>query len=103
MKRTVKFGIFGLGRGSTFYKVVLANNGEIVAVCDRNEQKLEKAKEKLGNDLVTYTDFDEFIQHPGLEAIFLCNNFNQHVPFAIKALERGIHVLSECTSNSTMA
>ena len=41
MKRTVKFGIFGLGRGSTFYNVILSNNGEIVAVCDRNE--------KLGN------------------------------------------------------
>ncbi len=103
MKRTVKFGIFGLGRGSTFYKVVLANNGEIVAVCDRNEKKLAKAKEQLGNDLVTYTDFEEFLNHDGLEAIFLCNNFNQHVPFAIKALEKGIHVLSECTSNSTMA
>ena len=103
MKRTVKFGIFGLGRGSTFYNVILSNNGEVVAVCDRNEKKLADAKKHLGEDLVTYTDFDEFLNHDGLEAIFLCNNFNQHVPFAIKALEKGIHVLSECSSNSTMA
>ena len=103
MKRTVKFGIFGLGRGSTFYNVILANNGEIVAVCDRNEKKLADAKKHLGNDVATYTDFEDFLNHEGLEAIFLCNNFNQHVPFAIKALEKGIHVLSECSSNSTMA
>ena len=103
MKRTVKFGIFGLGRGSTFYNVILSNNGEVVAVCDRNEKKLADAKKFLGDDLTTYTDFDEFLNHEGLEAIFLCNNFNQHVPFAIKALEKGIHVLSECSSNSTMA
>ncbi len=103
MKKIIKFGIFGLGRGSSFYKVVLANNGEIVAVCDRDEEKLKKAKEELGADLATYTDFDEFLKHPELEAVFLCNNFNQHVPFAIKALEKNLHVLSECASNSTMA
>lgn len=103
MKKIIKFGIFGLGRGSSFYKVVLANNGEIVAVCDRDEEKLKKAKEELGADLATYTDFDEFLKHPELEAVFLCNHFNQHVPFAIKALEKNIHVLSECASNSTMA
>ena len=101
--KTIKMGIFGLGRGAHFYKSVLANNGEVVAVCDKNESKFDKAREILGNDLATYTDFDEFINHPGLEAVFLCNFFHEHVPYAIKALERNIHVLSECTSNGTMA
>lgn len=103
MKKVIKFGIFGLGRGSTFYNAVLTNNGEIVAVCDRDEQKLAEAAEKLGRDVGLYRDFDSFLQHPGLEAIFLCNNFHQHAEFAIKALDAGIHVLSECTSNATMA
>ena len=103
MKKVIKFGIFGLGRGSTFYNAVLTNNGEIVAVCDRDEQKLAEAAEKLGGDVGLYRDFDSFLQHPGLEAIFLCNNFHQHAEFAIKALDVGIHVLSECTSNATMA
>ena len=102
MKRSIKFGIFGLGRGSTFYKVILANN-DIVAVCDRDESKLEEARKHLGRDVATYTGFDDFIEHKGLEAVFLCNNFNQHTPFAIRALEKNIHVLSECTSNGTMA
>ncbi len=101
--RTIKFGIFGLRRGSTFYRNVMMNNGEIVAVCDRDTSKLEDAKKQVGEGLATYTDFDAFINHPGLEAIYLCNNFNQHAPFAIKALEKGIHVMSECASNSTMA
>ena len=103
MKRTIKFGIFGLGRGSSFYKAILANNGEIVAVCDREESKLEEAKKHLGGDVATYRSFDDFIEHKGLEAVFLCNNFNQHTPFAIRALQKNIHVLSECTSNGTMA
>ena len=42
--KTVKMGVFGLGRGSTFYNNILLNNGEIVAVCDRQEEKLEEAR-----------------------------------------------------------
>ena len=97
----IKFGIFGLGRGSGFYDGVSANNGEVVAVCDFDEKKLKKAKEEHP-DVTTYTDFDEFINHEGLEAVFLCNYFHEHTPYAIKALEKNIHVLSECTSNISM-
>jgi len=103
MKREIKVGIFGLRRGSHFYKAFFYNNGNIVAVCDREDEKLEAAKEELGRDVAMYKDFDSFINHPGLEAVFLCNNFHQHTEFAIKALEKNIHVLSECTSNATMA
>ena len=101
--KIIKMGIFGLGRGGSFYQNIMANNAEIVAVCDRDTNKLEQAKKYLGQDLATYTDFDAFIEHEGLEAVFLCNFFHQHAPFAIKALERNIHVLSECTANGTMA
>ena len=101
--KTIKMGIFGLGRGSSFYKNILLNNGEIVAVCDKNEEKLKEAKEILGKDVATYTDFDSFIEHKTMNCVFLCNYFNEHAPYAIKALEKNIHVLSECTSNGTMA
>ncbi len=101
--KTIKFGVFGLGRGASFYNNILANNGDVVAVCDRDAAKLEEAKRRLGNGVATYTDFDAFLNHKGLEAVFLCNFFHQHAAYAIKALERNIHVLSECTSNATMA
>lgn len=97
----IKFGIFGLGRGSGFYDGVKANNGEVVAVCDFDEKKLQKARDEH-DGIATYTDFDEFINHEGLEAVFLCNYFHEHTPYAIKALEKNIHVLSECTSNISM-
>ncbi len=102
MKKAINFGIFGFRRGEAYYKSVLANNGNIVAVCDKDEQRLKLAKEELG-DVATYTNFEEFINHPALEAIFLCNYFNEHTKYAIAALEKNINVLSECTSNATMA
>jgi len=101
--KSIKIGIFGGYRGSSFYKCILANNAEIVAVCDFNIKYANKAKEVLGGDVAVYTAFDEFIEHEGLEAVLLSNYFHEHAPYAIRLLERGIHVLSECTSNATMA
>lgn len=100
--RKIKIGVFGLSRGATQSVSILQNEGEIVAVCDKNARRCEAAKAKYG-DIGVYSDFDEFIEHPGMEAVLLCNYFHEHAPYAIKALERNIHVLSECTSNGTMA
>ena len=102
LMRKIKIGVFGLGRGFSHLDSILLNNGDIVAVCDMSEEKLQKAQEKLG-DIGLYKDFDSFLAHPGLEAVLLCNFFHEHTPYAIKALEKDIHVLSECTSNATMA
>lgn len=98
--KKVKLGIFGLGRGGSFYDSIAANDGEVVAVCDRDEEKLQNAKELIP-DVALYRDFDAFLEHD-MDAVFLANCFHEHAPFAIKCLEKGLHVLSECTSNGTM-
>lgn len=100
--KKVKIGVFGLGRGYSHLDSILLNNGDVVAICDVSDEKLERARAKLG-DVSIYKDFDSFLDHPGLEAVLLCNFFHEHTPYAIKALEKNIHVLSECTSNATMA
>ena len=101
--RSIKVGIFGLSRGSSGIADILANGGDIVALCDLNRERLARINGMLDNKATLYTDFDEFINHPGLEAVLLDNYFHEHAPFAIKALEKNIHVLSECTANATMA
>ena len=101
--KEIKIGIFGYTESSYRTRTILATGGRIVAVCDASEAKRERAKADLGRELATYKDFDGLLSHPGLDAIYLCNYFHCHTPYAIRALERGIHVLSECTSNGTMA
>lgn len=102
--KKIKVGILGVGgRGKVFHKNVLANNGEIVAACDVCEEYLAKAKEKWGDQVSTYTDFDEMLEHSDIDLVVLSNYFHEHAPYAIKALKKNIHVLSECTSNATMA
>ncbi len=101
--KTLKIGIFGFCRGAYYVDHFLANNAEVVAICEKDLTRLEKAKKKLGSMASYYTDFNAFIQHKGLDAVLLANYFNEHTEYAIKLLEKNIHVLSECTSNTTMA
>lgn len=102
MSKPIRIGVFGLNRGGHYIDIILANNGDIVAICDKDERKIASAKRKLGDDIPAFTDFDEFIKTP-MDCVFLANYFHEHTKYAIKCLEMGIHVLSECTSNSTMA
>ena len=95
-------GVFGLGRGNELIKDVLGNNGEIVALCDMNTEKMQAINDSLGGTAAMYTDFDKFIEHEGLEAILIANYFHEHAPYAIKALEKGIHVVSDCIAAGTM-
>ncbi len=100
--KKIRLGIFGLGRGSNYFDNVMNNDGEVVAVCERDEEKLREAMEYLGESTTAYTDFDEFINHD-MDAVFIANCFHEHTPFVIKCLEKDLHVLSECTSNATMS
>jgi len=98
----IRIGIFGMKRGGSFIEHILANNGNIVAVCDKDTDYFDKPRRILGDSTKYFTNFDEFIETP-MDAVLLANYFHEHTPYAIRCLEKNIHVLSECTSNSTMA
>lgn len=99
--KKIRIGIFGLGRGSDYFDNIKNNNGEIVAVCDRNQEKLNNVLTILGDNTAGYTDFDLFVQHD-MDAVYIANCFHEHTPFVIKCLEKDLNVLCECTSNATM-
>lgn len=97
----IRVGIFGLKRGSNFIENLNVNGAEIVAVCEKDETVIKDHKDKIASAAI-YNSFDEFIEHP-MDAVLLANYFAEHAPYAIRCLKKGIHVLSECTSNCTMA
>jgi|GEM_PF-6530940 len=73
---------------------------KLVALCDSWKERLVDAGKRYG--VATYTDYDKFLEHD-MDAVVLANYFHEHAPFAIKALAAGKHVMSECTSNATLA
>ncbi len=92
----VKIGVVGARRGQTMLNYCKTGfNCEVVAICDNAPEFLKNAKEKYGEDGITYYDnFDEFIKHD-MDGIVLANFANEHAPLAIKAMKAGKHVLSE--------
>ncbi len=103
MMAKIKIGMFGAWRGSSYLEIMSADSDfEIVAVCDKNAGTLENKDP----DIRFFTDFDSFLAYgkeAGMNAVFLANYFHQHTPFAVKALNAGMDVLSECTASSTLA
>ena len=99
--KKIKVGIFGAGRGESIGIEFLKLGCKIVALCDNVKDRLEPCAKSLGN-VKCYDRFDDFIK-ADMDAVVLANNFHEHTPYAIKCFERGLHVYSECISNSTMA
>ena len=94
--KKVKVGVVGVGRGRTMIQFCkLAENAQLVAICDSWEDGLNAAKHDYGEDGIGYyTDYDAFLNHD-MDVVMLANYANEHAPFAIKAMEKGKNVISE--------
>ena len=69
---------------------------------EKNNKLIEKVRvENDIKDVVFYQDYDEFLNH-NMDAVVLANYANEHAPFAIKALKKGKHVLSEVLPVQTL-
>ena len=101
--KKVRIGVMGAYRGTSMINYCeRADNAQVVAICDKWVEGLEKQKEMLNDPSITYyTDFDDFIKHD-MDAVVLANYANEHAPFAIKAMKAGKHVFSEVLPCQTM-
>lgn len=99
----VRIGVVGGYRGTSMINYCKrAVNAEVVAICDNNPEVLYAQKEQAeGFNVSFYDNFDEFINHD-MDAVVLANFANEHAPFAIKAMKRGLHVFSEVLPCQTM-
>lgn len=102
-EKKLKIGVFGARRGySLAAPGVLTEKMWVSAVCDYDESTYEEMSKCCCEDTKFFKDFDEFIES-GMDAVILANFFNEHAAYAIKALEKGIHVYSETIPAVTMA
>ena len=100
----IRVGVFGAWRGNSYIKLMMEEERiELVAICDKNIHTQEKKNDF--KDIALFEDFDEFLEYGkknGMNAVFLANYFHQHAPYAIKAMEAGMDVVSECTAAGTL-
>ena len=91
---TISWGIVGLGdvtqikSGPPFWK---CDGSELVAVMRRTPgkakefaAKVPKSRKNVNQDCVGYDNLDEFLSHPGLEAVYVATRPGTHAEIARK-------------------
>ncbi len=97
-EKVVKMGVVGLRRGRLIKNAFGAKHFDITAVCDRAEIPLRdgvKMCEEAGYKVQGFDNYDDFIANADIDAVLIATDAVCHVPYVIKALEAGKHVLSE--------
>ena len=104
MDNPVKIAVAGGGYGS---KVALPAYQELdefepVAVWSRRPERAKELADEAGIEVGT-ADFEELIATPGLEAVHVATPVVTHLPFAVAAARRGLHVLCEKPLGDSLA
>ncbi len=99
--KRIRLGIWGLGRGMSFFKTCQFLNIDVVAGCDFNAHMRENFKTACPGAFVT-DDAEAFLGRD-FDAVLLATFCPAHGPHAIQCLQAGKHVLSEVTSFFSLA
>ncbi len=90
----MKFGIVGAGRIAERHAEHIQNLGELVAVCDIKQDRLNHFKEKY--KCKVYEAIDKLLDsEKDIDVISVCTPNSLHPEHSIKALKKGFHVLCE--------
>ena len=95
--RRVQWGILSTSRFGQKWVIPAMQGGkycEISAIASRNLENARAAATLLGIR-IAYGSYEELLAAPGIEAIYIPLPNHLHVPWAIKALVAGKHVLCE--------
>ena len=89
----VRFGIVGLGMGMNRAKQVHeCSDAQLVAVCDLDEERLQKAKAEFGCHV--HTDYADLLSREDVDVIWVMLPSGMHAKFGIEAAKAGKHVIT---------
>ncbi|GIW82121.1 MAG: oxidoreductase [Gemmatales bacterium] len=90
--KKIRVAIVGLGFGAEFIPIYQNHpNAEMYAICRRSRKELDECGEKFGVK-VRYTDFNELIKDPNVDAVHINSPIPDHAAQSLAALRAGKHV-----------
>lgn len=90
----VKICIVGMGIGKPNGRALSRNSrGEIVALCDLEQARMEDFAKELSGEQKYYTDYKKMCKDPEIDAIFVGTPNQWHVPIALEAIKNDKHVM----------
>ena len=97
--RKVRYAVVGLGwiaQAAFMPGVEHTGNSEMVALVSAHEDKLAKLGEKYGiAQTYSYDDYDTMLTSGEVDAVYLATPNFDHVEYAVRALDAGVHLLLE--------
>jgi predicted dehydrogenase len=88
----INIAIVGLGFGAEFIPIYQRHpNANMYAICQRNADKLKEIGDAFGVEK-RYTDYDELLKDPAVDAVHINTPIPDHAAQSIKALKAGKHV-----------
>ncbi|HLK67325.1 MAG TPA: Gfo/Idh/MocA family oxidoreductase [Bryobacteraceae bacterium] len=93
----VQFGIIGSGsRGTYLMKHMKSiDSGRCVAICDINQDAIDKGVQTIGTNPKTFKDYRELLSMRDVDAVFVTVPLFVHFPITKDALMAGKHVFCE--------
>lgn len=76
-----------------FAAIIDQEDATLVAVCDRDPERLRIAAERFG--VPGYPDVTALLDAEQVDVVHVCTPHNEHVSVASRVLQRGVHVLLE--------
>ena len=91
-EKKIRVAIVGLGFGAEFIPIYKKYpNAELVALCQRNEEKLNEIADAF--DIPKrYTSYDDLLADADIDAVHINTPIPNHGEQSIKALKAGKHV-----------
>ncbi len=102
-RKTVRLGVVGLKRGLVAKQIIKFDGVELCAVCEQDAKTLQKAMAEISEEqtrvgksytVSAFSSFDELIGSD-IDAVYIATGANSHVPYVIRAMDAGKHVISE--------
>src|SRR4029079_10303763 len=94
MANKIRVAIVGLGFGAEFIPIYQNHpDAEMYAVCRRNKKELDAVGDRF-KVAKRYTDYNDLLKDPNVDAVHINSPIPDHAPQAIAALKAGKHVAS---------
>lgn len=103
--KKVRWGVIGVAKIATTHVIPAMRKGtwsEVVAIASRDPAKAQAAAGRLGIS-IAHGSYEALLANPEVEAIYNPLPNHLHVPWSIRALEAGKHVLCEKPIGLTVA
>ena len=98
MMSVLKVGVIGIGVIATTKHIpalMKRDDVEIIALCDIEKEKAEKAAKDFGLNAQIYTDYRELCAREDIDVVHVCTPNPLHCPITLEALDHGKHVHCE--------